>query len=115
MVVSGEDALSRNTQYGHRAPNVVVETDDRGKLNRDSLRPEHLGVCLDDVSLAHTQQADGSSRVGDVQRLIVVVEDENTVHLFVRPCSPKMKDPPRAMHAGGSRSLSPVAGWLRNY
>ncbi len=77
VAVAREDLATRQLDPRSRAPDEVLEADDGGRAELRPRRPDHLVVVLDHFGLLAEQEAEGSRQVTDVQRLVVLVQNEN--------------------------------------
>ena len=71
------EACVRSLAGQTRPPDLVLEPDDGGRAELRPRRPDHLGVVLDHFGLLAEEEAEGAGQVADVQRLVVLVQNEN--------------------------------------
>ena len=61
---------------------MVLQADDGGRAVLGPRRPDHLVVVLDHFGLFAEQEPEGPRQVTDVERLVVLVQNEyDAVHL----------------------------------
>ena len=63
----------------------MVQANHHGHGDVQALGAVDLGVVLDQVRLAQVQQSEGAADIGDVERLVVVIQDEDPIHTLVIP------------------------------
>ena len=79
--VAGEDLAAGELDPRPRAADQVLEADDGGRAVLGPHRPDHLVVVFDHFGLLAEDEAEGPRQVTDVQRLVVLVQNEyDTVH-----------------------------------
>ena len=79
--VAREDLAPRQLDARPRPADQVLEADDGGRAVLGPHRPDHLVVVLDHFGLLAEHQAEGARQVTDVERLVVLVQNEyDTVH-----------------------------------
>ena len=79
--VAGEHLAPRELDPRSRAPDLVLQADDGGRPVFRPRRPDHLVVVFDHFGLFPEHEAEGSRQVTDVQRLVILVQNEyDTVH-----------------------------------
>jgi hypothetical protein len=75
--VSREHLAAAELHARSRAPDEVLQPDDGGRAELRPRRPNHLVVVLDHLGLLTEQEAEGPRQITDVQRLVVLVQNEN--------------------------------------
>jgi phosphate transport system protein len=107
--ITGEDLASRQLHPGSRAPDQVLQADDRGRAVFRPRRPHHLVVVLDHFGLLAEHEPEGPRQVADVERLVVLVQNENDA-VHAREDSKNTGSCPRARAAQSRPTAAPVAG-----
>ena len=81
MPVAREDLAAGQLDPRSRAADQVLEADDGGRAVFGPRRPDHLVVVLDHFGLLAEHEAEGARQVTDVERFVVLVQNEHdTVH-----------------------------------
>ena len=79
--VAREDLAARQLDPRPRPADEVLEPDDGGRAVLGPRRPDHLVVVFDHFGLLAEHEAEGARQVADVERLVVLVQNEyDTVH-----------------------------------
>ena len=81
VAVAGEDLAPGQLDPRSRPPDQVLEPDHGGRAVLGPRRPDHLVVVLDHFGLLAEHEAEGPRQVADVERFVVLVQNEHdTVH-----------------------------------
>ena len=75
--VAGEDLSTAELHPGPGSADHVLEPYDGGRAELRPRRPDHLVVVLDHLGLLPEQQSEGPGQIADVERLVIVVQNEN--------------------------------------
>ena len=75
--VAREDLATAELHARPRPADEVLETDHGGRAELRPRRPNHLVVVLDHLGLLTEQQSEGPWQIADVERLVVLVQNEN--------------------------------------
>ena len=63
--------------HGGMPADEVLQTDDRGRAVFGPRRPDHLVVVLDHFGSFAEHEPEGARQVADVERLVILVEDQD--------------------------------------
>ena len=81
VAVAAEYLAARQLHARPRPANHMLEADDGWRAVLDPRRPHHLVVELDHLGLLTEEEPEGPWQVADVERLVVLVQNEyDTVH-----------------------------------
>ena len=85
VAVAREDLATGQLDPRSRPADEVLEADDGGRAVFGPRRPDHLVVVFDHFGLLAEHEAEGARQVADVERFVVLVQNEHdTVHLAGR-------------------------------
>src|SRR6266567_1092265 len=95
--VPGEDLAPRELHAGARPLHQVHQADDRRRRDRHARRVDDLVIPLEELGLVRTEQVEGAPDVADVERLVVLIENQHRSVEHALP--PGRDDTGRAEHA----------------